>query len=141
MQTVNALLRYSLFVKQQAGFTYNEILISISLIAVGVLGLSLNTIGVIRGNHMSGNYTVATNLAQDKIEELRTSTPLLNVNFCPDSGDRHITAAGAAGGIYHRCWTVSDSPLGAELKQIDVIVSWQDYTPRQVKMTTLLFSG
>lgn len=141
MQTVKALLRYSFFVKQQAGFTYNEILVSISLIAIGILGFSLNTIGVIRGNHISGNYTVATNLAQDKMEELRTRTPLLNVNLCPDSGDRNITATGAAGGIFHRCWTVSGSPLGAELQQIDVTVSWQDYTPRQVKMTTIVFSG
>ncbi len=141
MRTVKALRGYFFLEKSQAGFSYNEVLISIGLITFGVLSFSVNTIGVIRGNHTSGNYTVATNLAQDKMEQLRIQAPLVNVDLCPDSGDRNITATATAGGIYHRCWTVSDSPLGAELKRIDVTVSWQDYVTHRVTMTTLFFTG
>jgi prepilin-type N-terminal cleavage/methylation domain-containing protein len=123
------------------GFTLNEVLVSIALIAISVLGLSLNTIGVIQGNHISGNITVATNLAQDKVEELKALTTLTNVDHCSSySGDRGITATGAAGGIFNRCWRIGDSPLGPGLKQIDVTIAWRDYLPRSVTLSTLVFA-
>jgi prepilin-type N-terminal cleavage/methylation domain-containing protein len=127
--------------RQQRGFTFIEILISIGLIAVGILGFSLNTMGVIRGNHISGNYTVAANLAQDKLEQLKAEATFANADLCPDSGEQGLAATGVAGGIYNRCWIIKDSPLGDELKQIDVTVSWRDYIPRAVTVSTLVFTG
>lgn len=127
--------------RQEWGFTFIEILISIGLIAAGILGFSLNTMGVIRGNHISGNYTVAANLAQDKLEQLKAEAAFTNVDHCPDSGERGLTASGSAGGIYNRCWIIKDSPFGEGLKQIDVTVSWRDYLPREVTVSTLAFTG
>jgi type II secretory pathway pseudopilin PulG len=131
---------FSLF-GQQDGFTFNEILVAISLIVIAILGYSLTTTGVIRGNQTSNNLTVAVNLAQDKMEQLKGEKTLHNVNRCPSGGDQNISATGGPGGIYQRCWTVTDSPFAKNLKQIDVTVFWQDYENREITISTLVFKG
>src|SRR5713226_2739914 len=97
----------------QKGFTFNEVLVALSVVVVGVLGYFLTTLGVIRGNATSDHYTVAVNLAHDKMEELKAVANLINEDRCPDAGDRGMTAVGALGGIFDRCWKIFDSPLGA----------------------------
>ncbi|HET8562497.1 MAG TPA: prepilin-type N-terminal cleavage/methylation domain-containing protein [Candidatus Binatia bacterium] len=126
---------------RQEGFTLNEILVAMSLIVIGVLGYSLSTVGVIRGNHASDHITAAVNLAQDKLEQLRAQTPLPNANHCPSAGDRNISATATPGGIFHRCWTITSSPLGTKLKRIDVTVSWRDSQDRTLTISTLVFTG
>jgi hypothetical protein len=119
----------------------------VALISVGVLGFAMNTGGVIRGNYLSGNLTVATNLAQDKIEEIRTRKVLTDVFNCPDSSEGadpaepNIDPVGSSGGIYNRCWNIQDSPLGAGLKLIQVTVFWRDYLKRSVTLSTLAYRG
>lgn len=125
----------------QKGFTFNELLVAMSIVAVAVLGYVLTTLGVIRGNTTSDHYTVAVNLAHDKIEELKAVAKLSNEDRCPGSGDHGITSAGALGGIFDRCWRIFDSPLGTNLKQIDVTVSWRDYENREVTFSTLMYTG
>ena len=129
-------------IKRTEGFTLIEILVAIGLIAVGILSFSLNTIGVMRGNYISGNYTIATSLAQDKMEELLVQTSFTDVDNCTNPPDQDITATGGTGGIYDRCWEIAaPSPsLGANLKQIDVTVSWRDYLNRTVTLSTLVFT-
>lgn len=126
-------------IKNEDGFTLNEVLVSVALIAIGVLGFSLNTIGIIQGNQISGNITVAINLAQDKLEELRARNTFTNADNCSSSPE-HISGTGVTGGIYERCWRIADSPLGSGLKQIDVNVSWTDYGARSVRLSTLVFT-
>jgi prepilin-type N-terminal cleavage/methylation domain-containing protein len=125
----------------QGGFTFNEVLVAMSIIVVAVLGYSLSTLGVVRGNTISDHYSVAVNLAHDKMEELKAAAQLGNEDRCPGGGERGITAVGALGGIFDRCWKISDSPLGTHLKQIDVTVSWRDYENREVTFSTLIYAG
>lgn len=128
-----------LLLRRQEGFTLNEVLISIVLIAIGVLGFSLNTIGVIQGNYISANYTIATNLAQDKLEGLKAQITFSDVTDSPDPNNP-ISATGEGGGTFTRTWTIRDSSLGTELKEITVTVSWTDYVGREVKISTLVFT-
>ena len=130
----------AILIQDQRGFSYNEVLFAVALIAVGVLGFSVNTIGVIRGNHLSANYTVAVNLAQDKMEQLKAQPVLSDVDGCPNFGERGIGAAGASGGTYDRCWTIKDSPLGVGLKEVTVTVTWRDAEHRAVTLSTLVFT-
>jgi Tfp pilus assembly protein PilV len=124
---------------RQSGYTFNEILVAVAITGIVVLCYSASTITVIRGNHTSENYTVAVNLAQDKMEQLRAHAPLANENRCPAAGESAINAKGAAAGIFNRCWTITDATLGTNLKQIEVIVGWEDKGPHSVMLTTLVY--
>ena len=112
-----------------------------SIASVAVLGYSVSTVGVLRGSQAAANLTVALNLAQDKMEQLKAAAVAADVDRCPGAGDSGITALGAPGGIFDRCWRVNDSPLGARLKQIEVRVSWQDYENREVVLISLVYPG
>jgi prepilin-type N-terminal cleavage/methylation domain-containing protein len=135
------------FRADQRGFTLNETLVAMALMGLGVLGLSVNTSGIIQGIRASEAMTVATHLAQDKMEELKGQKTLSNASNCSASfaalepAQRNLTPTGQPGGIYDRCWIIQDSPLGAGLKQIDVSVSWRDPASRSVTMTTLVYPG
>jgi hypothetical protein len=126
-------------IHRQDGLSYTEVLVSIAVISIAVFGFSVNTVSVIRSNLNSTSYTVANNLAQDKLEQLSAIVALKNVDFCPDSGEHGLSAGGAAGGIYDRCWTIKDSFLGYGLKEISVSVHWKGSEPRVVTLSTLVF--
>ena len=121
-------------IKQQAGFTLNEVLISIAIIAIGVLGFSVNTIGVIQGNHLSYTVTFASNLAQDKIEEIKNQTSLTN-------GTVTETATDSSGVVYTLTQSISNF-TEPDLKNIHVRVSWTVYLiERKVILKTLIYTG
>lgn len=124
-----------LLLKRQEGFTLNEILVSIALIAIGVIGFSVNTIGVIQGNYISSNVTVATSLAQEKMEEVKAQTSFTN-------GTVTDTVTGASGIPFTRTRTISDVSGESNLKDIEVKVSWTDYLiNRNVTVKTLIYIG
>ncbi len=125
---------------REEGFTLNEVLASIALISISILGFSLNTMSVIRGNYISKNVTTATFLAQDKLEQLKSLATLSDLDNCADPPEKDVTATGSEGGIYGRCWTIKDSPLGTGLREITVTVRWTDYLSRKVTLSTLVFT-
>jgi hypothetical protein len=127
--------------RYEDGFTFNEVLLAMNVIVIGILGYSAGTGNLIRWNSASRDYTVAVNLAQDKLEQIKAQKNWTDVNNCPTSGDHDIAASGEPGGRYNRCWVIADSPLGAELKEITVTVSWPGRESREVTLTTLIYSG
>jgi len=100
VKIVRSFLKLRFVGKHQTGFTFNEVLVAINVIVIAVLGYSLSTVGVIRGNMTNDNTTVAINLAQDKMEQLKAQSKLVNDDRCPSSGDLAITAIGTPGGIF-----------------------------------------
>ena len=140
MEIVRAFLKLQIVGRHQKGFTFNEVLVAINVIVIAILGYSLSTVGVIRGNLTNDNTTAAINLAQDKMEQLKAQKNLVNDDRCPSAGDRAITAIGTLNGIFDRCWRIVDSHLGPHLKQIDVTVSWRDLENREIIVTTLVYS-
>ncbi len=121
------------------GFTFNELLIAMSIIVIAVLGLSLTTIAVIRGNRGNDNFAAAVNLAHDKMEELKASKHLIVDDRCPGAGDVGIGGLGASGGVFDRCWRIAPSALGTRLKQVDVTVSWREPESHEVTLSSLIF--
>jgi prepilin-type N-terminal cleavage/methylation domain-containing protein len=126
---------------QQAGFTFNEVLVAMSVVVLVVMGYALSSGNMIRRQTVSSHSTVAVHLAQDKIEELQAQRTLSDSDLCPNGGDHGIGSNGARPGLFHRCWRIAASPYGADLKQIDVTVSWQDHEIHRVTLSTLAFRG
>lgn len=53
------------------GFSLLEVLISLAILAVGLLALAMFQITAIKGNAIASKWTVATQLTQDKLEDFR----------------------------------------------------------------------
>ncbi len=132
MERAKAMILRVLLTREE-GFTLNEILVAVALIAIGVLGFSVNTIGVIQGNYISANLTIATNLAQEKMEEVKAQTSFTN-------GTVSDTVTGTSGIAFTRTRTISDS--STNLKDIEVRVSWTEYlVNHEVVLKTLIYIG
>ncbi len=51
------------------GFTLLEVMLALAFLSVGLLGMASLTASVIRTNSFSDDFTTATALAQDKLED------------------------------------------------------------------------
>jgi len=56
--------------RNEKGFTLLEILVAVTLLAVALLGMAGLTAALVKGNDFSSRLTVASTLAQDKMEDL-----------------------------------------------------------------------
>ena len=125
----------------QAGFTFNELLVAMGIVAVAVMSYSLSSIHLFRQQLVSDYSTGAINLAQEKMEELHGRRPLYDMDNCPDGGEQQLSTKIGVAGVFARCWRVAAAPLTTDLKRIDVFVSWNDPDRREIKLSTLLFTG
>ncbi len=101
----------------QGGFTLIEILLAMVIFSISFLGLAAGATTVMKSNHSSYNNTVATNLAQDKLEELRA----MNVAAIADGNDTEKVGAVT----FTRRWSRDDGDV-VGLRKIKVEVSWID---------------
>lgn len=126
----------------QKGFTLLEVLVALVILSVGLLGMASLTASVVRTNSFSDDFTTATALAQDKLEELinfsfadadlsdtsstNNSTAGLLSTSDTDQQDANnpIDENSNAGGKYTRIWNIWDRT--ATRKDIAVTVYWTD---------------
>jgi type IV pilus assembly protein PilV len=122
----------------QRGVSLVEILMSITILAVGMLAVAEMQITSIQGNAFSGATTDGTTLAQDRMEQLMTLTysslttdaSLVDTDGDGDGGLDDATAASAdfnqSEGDYTIYWNVSDGSLINSTKTLNVIVAWTE---------------
>lgn len=122
-------LRKKLLLKRQVGskgFTLIEIMVAMTLFAIAILGLAVGAGSIMRANHTSYNYTVATGLAQDKIEELKAQSVFIS------GGDlKTLNSVN-----YNRSWTVFPNTPVLGVKKIQVTVTWTDYANRTLTISS-----
>lgn len=114
---------------KESGFTVIEVLVAMTLFAVAILGLAVGAGSIMRANHSSYNHTIATGLAQDKIEELKAKA-VTNIV----SGGPAVTTVNNVN--YTRTWTVTPNNPAAGVNKIDVSVTWTDYTNRTLTISS-----
>lgn len=140
----------------QSGFTLLEVMMALLILSVALLGLASLSSTVIQNNSYSNNYTTATLLAQDKLEEL-LNLPFTHVDIEDANAANNSTAsflstavfdsqetqvdengtAGAADGVFTR--TVNIWPVSTTRKDIAVILTWKDDkgNTRTVSLSTI----
>jgi len=107
-----------------AGFTLIEILVAMVVFSIASLGLAMGVTSVMRSNQRSYLASIATNLAQDKLEELKASPA--SVGPCTENCDNPKPETN--GVEFTRTWNVVDNSPVTGVKQIDVTVEWNDHT-------------
>lgn len=125
----------------QTGFTFNELLVTMGFVTIAVMSYSLSTVQLFRQQRITDHSTTAIHLAQNKMEELQGERPLSDTDNCSGAGEKGLSATEGAGGLFSRCWKVRPSEFGADLKRIDVIVSWWDHKSHELTLSTLAFRG
>ena len=127
----------------EKGFSILEILIAVSVFAIGLLAVASLLITASRGNRVGNAYSTATILAQRQIETLKSVKrtdfeadpakvfPTLRVGVYADPNNP-VNENGAPGGIFTRTWTIAaNTPFS---RQVNVTVAWNN---RTVVMSTI----
>jgi type IV pilus modification protein PilV len=131
------------------GFTIIEILITLVILSIGMLGLTEISYVAMKGNIVSRQYTIAATLAQDKMEELKnkpyTDSDLSDINTNnntdlqsttnTDYQESNIDEKGNPGGIYTRTINIADNIPNNGMKTIVVIVTWTDAQQQARKLS------
>ena len=145
----------------QKGFSLIEILIAITVFAIGILAVGKMQITAIKGNSFANDLTKATTLAQDRMEKLIGlfyTDPLNNDNdgdgtnqdsdkdgddddggnFGLDHADAATADNSAVDGSYSIFWNIATNHPIDNTKTIRVIVKWTDKgAPKKVSITSM----
>jgi prepilin-type N-terminal cleavage/methylation domain-containing protein len=99
-----------------SGFTLLEVMISLSILAVGILGVVGMFTTSIGGNAQGKHMTEATDHAQSKLDYQANAEIFAN-----------LTSGSETNGIYTITWQKTEPipALGNKLKKIKVTTSWQ----------------
>ena len=117
----------------ECGMTMVELMIAIVVLSIGLLGIAAIFPSGRRFTTRDRMTTTATDLAEQKMEQLRTlaySDPDLTVGL-------HPTASGETVGNnnrYVRWWTVTQ--IATDLRCADVRVTWSDARPETARVLT-----
>lgn len=99
--------------QQQNGFTMIEVLISIGLLTIVLLGLCGASVMAMKGNSLSRMSTKATVMAKDEMERLK-NTSYSQITSGSDTPEANFT----------RRWTVTNNSPVTDTKTVAVTVSW-----------------
>jgi len=120
---------------QSGGFTVIEVLLSMAIFSIAILGLSAGAVSVMRANKTSYFQTTALNLAQDKLEELKATT-VTALPSCAEYTDCSEVTPPYSGATFTRSWKITaDAPVVGVI-QFDVKVDWTDYTAKSMTISS-----
>jgi len=119
--------------RSQHGGTFIEVLAAIAVFAVVVIGLSPTLLSARKVADLSKNQSIATTLAEDKIEQIRTLSTVAS------GSDGPLKADGTTDGIFSRAWTVTANSPTTGISRVVVVVSWPDRpSAGSVRLVTLV---
>lgn len=129
------------FLRKQTGFTLLELLIALTILAIGLLGLAGFHVAAIRANMSGFKISTATAIAQERIEELKALDPSSSALSAGNHDDGSITVQGI---IYNRSYIVQDDTPVSGTSTITLTVSWVEPAtgvPRSTKIFTRITKG
>jgi prepilin-type N-terminal cleavage/methylation domain-containing protein len=135
--------------RRKEGFSLVEVLVALSILAVGLLALALFQVTAIKGNALASKWTIATQLSQDRLERFRHTSWANIVSSDPGGFDtgtmqpHYANLPGSAGDntavrgtTFYRVWYVNSPSM--TLRTITVWTCWRDELSKwhNVKLAT-----
>jgi Tfp pilus assembly protein PilV len=114
---------------RRAGLTLVELLIALTMLFVGLLGLMATPLAASRGNEDARRMGEALSLSQDRLEALRRTA----IGLLVPSTESGLAAGGGLGGPFTRVTTVAVDAAGAT--HLSVRVSWTSNAGRAHAVT------
>lgn len=110
--------------KRSEGFTLLEVLVAVSIFAIGILAVASMQLTSIQGNAFGNEMTAATFLAQAQLERMKSVADVttLATDGDPNPIDENENSP-ATGALYNRSWTVAAGPSTGS-RQVTVTVNW-----------------
>ncbi|MCP4413687.1 MAG: prepilin-type N-terminal cleavage/methylation domain-containing protein [Gammaproteobacteria bacterium] len=118
--------------RKEYGFTIIEVLIAMFIFSIGVLGVTKMQITAIQTNNIAGNYTQGSSWGISQIESLLAMA-------YDDANLDHNTTGTMTQGIYTMNWTVTENVPTPNVKQINIVVTWnnQSFTANYYKSISI----
>ena len=113
--------------KSSMGFSLIEVLISLVVLSVGLLGVGQLMVTSVTTTAYGNHFTQATALAQAKMEEFRASRPV--------AGTGSDQVMGVNGTRYMRTWSIV---ANGEMRFITVAVDWIEKTSHSIQLSTII---
>ena len=137
-------------VRRRSGFTLLEVMVAFTILTVGLLAIIPVTIFMVKSNLHNKYFTKARMLAEQFSEQLRTvdyedalisddgdTTDAMNITN-PDHTDT-ITVDNMQ---YYILWNIKTRANPAGLKEINIIVLWDDpVLKKRTELTTLAYKA
>jgi type IV pilus assembly protein PilV len=115
--------------KNDRGFSLIEVLVAMTILAIGLLALAGLQVTSMKGNLHGGTISQATALAEEQIEIYRNESYANVVNIAPTVIDT----------IFTRTTLIEDNIPLSDLKRVTVTVSWTlSNKTHQVQLRTIV---
>ena len=113
------------------GFTLIEVMVAITLLSIGLLGMAGLTVGITRGNRLSSEVTTATALAQAKMEDIKR----VGYSGATSSAEDYNAISGYP--LYKRDTVIDVDTPELGMKTVTITVSW-DFDSSSIAVETIL---
>ena len=121
----------------QNGFTIIEVMIAVSIFAIGFLAISSLQFSASKNNRTASEVTQAVTIATDRMEEMM----VLPFDDPDLDTDPTVNPHSETQGKYGVQWTVIDSDLNKDeindAKTVTMTVSWEKLVPSSQSMRTI----
>jgi prepilin-type N-terminal cleavage/methylation domain-containing protein len=116
-----------MIIQNNKGFTLIELFVALVILAAGLFALTQMGVTTISANQGSSAESIATRLAQNKVDELKKEmyASLALQNFVDPQNPMNSEGVSGSGSIYNRTWTIAAGPTTGT-KKVTVNVTWEN---------------